>query len=125
MENPFEEIIKRLDRIEANQIEIMKKFDSTAEKKSTHGIMTVSGLIKYLEEKTGKKYSKATIYVWTYKKAIHFRKVNNKSLVFDKEMIDQWLLDGKTLFDKDQKFAFDEVMLKANTRRIKRMSKAS
>ncbi|MBK7173661.1 MAG: hypothetical protein IPH84_10620 [Bacteroidales bacterium] len=118
MENPFEEIMRQLNRIEGNQIELMKKIGSAALITPAPKIMTVAGLIQYLEEKTGKKYSVATVYSWTNKQLIPFRKANNKSLVFEKVVIDQWLLDDKSLSDEVQKKACDEVMLKANARRI-------
>ena len=114
-----------LNQILSNQFELMKKIGSATEKKPPPEIMTVFGLLDYLELKTGKKYSKATVYSWTFKQVIPFQKVNKKNLVFEKEQVDQWLLDGKTLSVMDQKSEFDQVMIKANAKKMNKMTKVN
>ncbi len=58
--------------------------------------VNVNGLQDYIEEKTGKRPAKATIYGLVYNRKIPFNK-GEKLLIFEVEKIDNWLENGRSM----------------------------
>jgi excisionase family DNA binding protein len=98
MENPFEIINQRLDRIEF----LLEKINSNLEGKNTKGhypeIMDIMQITAYLN------VSKSFIYKMTSSNNIPHSK-KGKKLYFDKEIVTKWVLENKisTQEDMEQK----------------------
>jgi excisionase family DNA binding protein len=88
MENPFEIINQRLDRIEF----LLEKINSNLEGKNTKGsypeIMDIKQITAYLN------VSKSFIYKMTSSNNIPHSK-KGKKLYFDKEIVTKWVLENK------------------------------
>lgn len=88
MENPFEIINQRLDRIEL----LLEKINSNFEGKNTKGsypeIMDIIQITAYLN------VSKSYIYKMTATNMIPHSK-KGKKLYFDKEIVTKWVLENK------------------------------
>jgi len=88
MENPFEIIIERLDRIEKLLENNHEKLSRNKNSQSAMKIMTINEVASYLD------LSVPTIYGYTAKRYIPHAKRGNR-LYFDKNDIDKWILEGK------------------------------
>lgn len=88
MENPFELIISRLDKIEILLEQILNKKDLQLGKDSRVEIMTVEDVANYLG------YTKHHIYKLTMNNEIPHSKPG-KRLLFIKKDIDDWIMQYK------------------------------
>lgn len=106
MENPFELINERLDKIEKLLKNINDKIvGNTGSNTSLPTIMNVEQIADYLN------LTKPTIYGLVHKREIpHFKK--GKRLYFDKENINQWILEGKVSTRKDIEEKVDEYLFR-------------
>ncbi|WP_274476144.1 helix-turn-helix domain-containing protein [Mangrovimonas aestuarii] len=106
MENPFELINERLDRIEKLLKDLNNKIDGNSENYTTlSNIMNIEQLASYLT------LSKSTIYGMVNKRKIpHFKR--GKRLYFDKGDINEWLRDGKVLTMTEIEQKANEYILK-------------
>jgi len=86
MENPFEEISDRLDRIE-NQLQSIID-NNKPNDKPLPTFMSLKEVASFLHLST------ATLYGYTSRRFIPFSK-RGKRLFFDKKEIDAWILEGK------------------------------
>jgi excisionase family DNA binding protein len=83
MENPFEIINERLDRIEKKLSELSAEIKSLKVFKQGNEIMSLNRLVEYLE------LSKSGVYKLTSTRGIpHFKR--GKRLYFKKDEIDRW-----------------------------------
>lgn len=89
MENPFELILERLDRIE----KAIQNLNSINDKTSDDQPMDIFEVADYI------KVAKSTIYGLTNKKSIPYYKIGKK-LYFKKAEIDEWIL-SKRINTKD------------------------
>ena len=93
MENPFEQIINRLARIE-NLLENLNRLPTKLNGNTTPNLMSTEQLSVYLS------LSKSAIYKLTYTKKIpHYKR--GKKLYFDKEDINKWIFEGKQLTEDE------------------------
>jgi len=84
MENPFELIIERLDRIE----KAIYNLNYISTKPDVNQIMNISEVATYI------KIAKTTIYGLTHRNTIpHYK--NGKKLYFKKSDIDEWIFSKK------------------------------
>jgi excisionase family DNA binding protein len=90
MENPFELILERLDRIE-KAIQNLNNFSNVPD---ANQIMNISEVATYI------KVAKTTIYGMTHRNTIPHNK-NGKKLYFKKSDLDEWIFSKriKTNFD--------------------------
>jgi excisionase family DNA binding protein len=92
MENPFELILERLDRIE-KAIQNLNYIVATTDDIQ---IMNISEVAAYI------KLAKATVYSLTHRNTIpHYK--NGKRLYFKKEEIDKWMFSNKIKTGEDIK----------------------
>ncbi len=98
MENPFELILERLDRIE-RKIDNLENFEPKVE------LMNVTQLAEYLD------LSKATIYGKVHRDDIPYIK-KGKRLRFRKNKIDNWLSSGQSMTKEDIKRKANEYIFK-------------
>ncbi|WNH12541.1 helix-turn-helix domain-containing protein [Thalassobellus suaedae] len=111
MENPFEIIKQRLDRIEKL---LEANLGNLCNNKITHSIptlMTIKDVANYLN------LSIPTIYGYTAKKNMPHSKRGNK-LYFDKNNINEWILEGRQKTIRDIERLADNYILK-NSRHIR------
>ncbi|WP_053977204.1 helix-turn-helix domain-containing protein [Mangrovimonas xylaniphaga] len=107
MENPFELINERLDRIEKLLTNINDKMEGNngAPTPSLPNIMNIEQVADYIS------LSKHTVYGLVHKREIpHFKK--GKRLYFDKKNINEWLLEGKVSTRKDIEEKVDEYLFR-------------
>jgi len=88
MENPFEIIIERLDKIEIILFEILKKASSESQSSNSEEFMTVEQLSDYLT------LARQTIYGLCSGRELPYLK-RGKRLYFNKNDIDNWLKSSK------------------------------
>ncbi|MBD0824454.1 helix-turn-helix domain-containing protein [Aestuariibaculum marinum] len=81
MENPFEIILERLDRIET----LLLKIQEPQREADTKRVMNMNSLSEYLG------ISKHTLYRLTSTREIPHSKRGNR-ILFDKQLIDEWAL---------------------------------
>ena len=85
MENPFEIILERLDKIEQQLSELNKKMNiSAVDSKQADDLMNVTSLAEYLD------LSVSTLYGMTCRRELPTIK-RGKRLYFKKSEIDEWL----------------------------------
>lgn len=103
MENPFELIMIRLERIEAHLMEL-KNEPSIIDGKEYRRVMSIQEVAEYLDISVG------TIYKKTSKREIPFIR-KGKRLYFMKHEIDEWLLEGRNKTQEEiEKQAADYIM---------------
>lgn len=90
MENPFEIIFEKLERIE----EQLKNIRDNQHLTFSPQIMTIEQVASYLS------LSKATIYGYTFRNTIPYAK-RGKRLYFEKSAIDEWLFENSRETTKD------------------------
>lgn len=100
MENPFELILERLDRIEKKLDEIQKEKNQ----KSNDELMTIEELANYIN------YEKTSIYGLVQKRKIPYIKASGK-LHFRKYQIDEWLDSRKVKSKSEIEKMADEYIL--------------
>ncbi|MHB9055778.1 MAG: helix-turn-helix domain-containing protein [Paludibacteraceae bacterium] len=88
MENPFEIILQRLDRIETLLLKLNESANQPKTDESEDEIMTVDQLSVYLT------IAKATIYGKCSAREIPYFKVG-KRVYFKKSVINEWLSQGR------------------------------
>jgi excisionase family DNA binding protein len=88
MENPFEIILERLDRIE-HLIQQRANEVPSADKETEDQLMNVTALAEYLS------LSRTTIYSMTHRREIPFYK-KGKRLYFRQSDIDTWINEGRS-----------------------------
>jgi len=85
MENPFEIIVERLDRIEAALSEINTRLEQPAKiKENSSEIIRIEEAAEFL------RVAKSTVYEYIYKKIIPHYKVDKK-LYFKKDELVDWI----------------------------------
>lgn len=90
MENPFEIIFEKLERIEKQ----LKSLHDNQHLVFSPQIMTIEDLASYLS------LSKATIYGYTFRNTIPYTK-RGKRLYFEKSAIDDWLFENSRKTTQD------------------------
>tara|TARA_R110001606_G_scaffold236192_2_gene384178 strand:- start:13518 stop:13844 length:327 start_codon:yes stop_codon:yes gene_type:complete len=108
MENPFEIINQRLDRIEFLLENINSNFEGKNTKGSYPEIMDITQITAYLN------VSKSFIYKMTSSNNIPHSK-KGKKLYFDKEIVTKWVLENKISTQ-------EEMMQIANTYSFRKKS---
>ena len=84
MENPFELILERLDRIE----KAIQNLNHISDIPDVNQIMNISEVAKYI------KVAKTSIYGMTHRNTIpHYK--NGKKLYFKKSDIDEWIFSKR------------------------------
>jgi len=104
MENPFETIDKRLERIEILLEKLVTQQNDNSEI-SYNKPMTAKELGIYLN------LSVYTIYGLVHKRSIPFIKKGNR-LYFQKKVIDEWLENSRQLTREELEEKVDEYLLK-------------
>ena len=111
MENPFEIINQRLNRIEKLLEANLESLCNTKITNSIPTLMTIKDVANYLN------LSIPTIYGYTAKKNIpHYKR--GKKLYFDKNDIDEWILEGRQKTIRDIERLADDYIFK-NSRHIR------
>lgn len=105
MENPFEIINQRLERIEVLLENMHRTTSSNNIEVANSPIMTIKQLSAYLD------LSLSAIYKLTSNKEIPHAK-RGKRLYFDKKDIDVWVLENKVTTSSDIERMATEYMLK-------------
>lgn len=91
MENPFEEIVTRLERLENQLARIENFFSGVDSQKTNHNNwFSLDELVEYLPTHP----AKATVYGWVHGNIIPHNK-KGKRLFFKKSEIDEWLQSGR------------------------------
>jgi len=104
MENPFELILERLDRIEQLLLQSRDGVNKEKVKPQLSQLMNAKELAEYLS------LSIATIYGMTHKRVVPFYK-QGKRLHFKREEIDNWINEGRTKsIDEIEKEANDYIL---------------
>ena len=110
MENPFEMIIERLDRIEQLLLEDRKAKIAEPEKVND-GWKNTEQIAEYLN------LSKSTVYKLTHKVEMSFFKVR-KRLYFKKEDVDKWIETSRKRTMKEIKAeALENIAMKMRKRK--------
>jgi excisionase family DNA binding protein len=84
MENPFELILERLDRIE----KAIQNLNNVGDKTSENQIMDIDEVAAYI------KVAKATVYGMTHQDILPYYK-SGKKLYFKKDEIDEWVFSHR------------------------------
>ncbi|ARV14828.1 helix-turn-helix domain-containing protein [Polaribacter sp. SA4-12] len=105
MENPFEIINQRLDRIEFLLEKINSNIERNTSKSNYPEIMGINQLTEYLN------LSKTYIYQLTRTRCIPHSKKGNK-LYFDKEVVTKWVLENKISTQEEIEQKTDKYLLK-------------
>lgn len=116
MNNPFELLQQMALKHEADLQEIKNILLGKTEPVRKRNLLTLDGLIAHIAERTGKVYSKDTIYAYTSKGLLDFIKPG-KELFFEPDYIDKWLLEDRHDKTASLKRKADHMMIKANKRR--------
>jgi len=103
MENPFEIIMQRLDRIEILINEIKK------DSKEENELLNIEEVAKFL------KISKSTVYGYTNKNFIPFMK-KGKKLFFYKSEIEQWIIKGRNTTKNELEIRSNEYLFESQNR---------
>lgn len=104
MENPFELILERLDRIEQLLIHSRNELNKEKVEPQRSKLMNAKELAEYLS------LSIATIYGMTHKRVVPFYK-QGKRLHFKRDEIDNWINEGRTKsIDEIEKEATDYII---------------
>lgn len=118
MDNPFEMLKEMALKHEADLQEIKKLLLGKTESARKKELLTLDGLVEYIAERTGKEYSKDTIYSYTSRGLLDFIKPG-KELFFEPDYIDRWLLEDRHDKTASLKRKADHMMIRANKRRRK------
>ncbi|MFN8238576.1 MAG: helix-turn-helix domain-containing protein [Chitinophagales bacterium] len=111
MENPFELINQRLDKIEQLLSEIKKNQESGKYNlKEYPEIMNTECLAEYLSA------SKSRIYKLTNERAIPYYK-NGKNAYFKKTEVDEWITKGRVKTHDELMKEVDAILAASNKRR--------
>ncbi|WP_139855662.1 helix-turn-helix domain-containing protein [Aequorivita sinensis] len=111
MENPFELINSRLERIEDLLQKIYKTSQNMVDSETPTKIMTVHTVSEYLN------LSLSCIYKLTSGKEIpHFKR--GKRLYFEKNEIDKWVMENKCLTNRDLNERANEYIFKNRNKSI-------
>jgi HSP90 family molecular chaperone len=117
MNNPFEMLEEMSLKHEATLQQILKLLLVKTESARKKEFLTLDGLIAYIAERTGKVYSKDTIYAYTSKGLLDFIKPG-KELFFESDYIDTWLMEDRHDKTASLKRIADHMMIRANKRRL-------
>lgn len=119
MENPFETLQKEIQNLAADVNAIRKMISGQKPPSKRKDLLDMNGLIDYIAERTGKVYSKDTIYAYTSKGLLEFIKPG-KELFFEPDYIDRWLMEDRHDKTASLKRKADHMMIRANKKRLKR-----
>lgn len=97
MENPFEIILQKLDRIE-EKLNCLEKNKTEQDK-----LMDIETLGKYIN------YQKTSIYGLVQKNKIPY--IKRGKLFFEKREIDKWLISGRKITKEEMKVKTDEYVI--------------
>jgi len=115
MENPFEEIIARLERLENQLARIEILFAGVESQKINHSKwFSLNELVEYLPTHP----AKATVYGWIHATKIPHSK-KGKRLFFKKSEIDEWLQSGRRKTDIEIEREADDYLNNMAGRRRK------
>lgn len=84
MENPFEIINQRLDRIEKKLEQLVSKTENIKGNETSPGFLTMKQFCEYYD------YKRPTVYGMVHHRKIPYSKVG-KRLYFEKSKIDEWI----------------------------------
>ncbi|WP_282054515.1 helix-turn-helix domain-containing protein [Maribacter luteus] len=104
MENPFEVINERLNRIEALLEKLVLQQEENIDKAQSKP-MTSLELSTYLN------LSVYTIYGLVHKRSLPFIK-KGRRLYFEKKEIDKWLMQGRQMTKEDLNLKVDEYLMR-------------
>jgi hypothetical protein len=119
MDNPFEMLKEMALKHDADLQEIKKLLLCKTESSRKKDLLTLDGLIAYIAVRTGKVYSKDTIYAYTSKGLLEFIKPG-KELFFEPDYIDRWLLEDRHDKTASLKRKADHMMIRANKKRSRK-----